>query len=116
MQSAALKLPPDDNVLIALRDLRKGEEIDIAGASFFIPSNVPAKHKFCTSDLSPGDSILMYGVLVGKATQPIPRGSALSTLNIRHEATSFREKVREYEWRAPDISHWRGRTLPWYPQ
>ena len=74
MPKAALKLHPDDNVLIALRDLRKGEEVELDGHSFSLTSDVPAKHKFAAAEMASGRSVFMYGVLVGKATQTIPQG------------------------------------------
>jgi hypothetical protein len=98
MQRAALKLHPEDNVLIALRDLRKGEPIELSNHSFLLTSDVPAKHDFATADLVPSAAVLMYGALVGKATQLIPKGSALNTRNIRHEALPFREKATDYHW------------------
>jgi altronate hydrolase len=58
----------------------------------------------------------MYGVLVGKATQAIPKGSMLSTRNVQHEALPFREKENEYQWSPPDVSHWRDRTFLGYPR
>ena len=66
MQHAVLQLHPGDNVLIALRDLRKGERID-APHSVVLTSDVPAKHKFATENLAPNADVLMYGVLVGMA-------------------------------------------------
>jgi altronate hydrolase len=53
----------------------------------------------------------MYGVLVGKATQAIPQGSALNVLNIRHDALSFQEKTKEQRWNPPDVSRWKGRRF-----
>lgn len=114
MPAAALKLHPNDNVLIALRDLRKGEPIAVAGHSFSLTSDVPSKHKFAVADLAPGSSVFMYGVLVGKATQPIPQGSTLNVLNICHDALSFHEKVSDYRWEAPNVSRWRDRTFHGY--
>lgn len=114
MQSVVLKLHPDDNVLIALRDLHKGEKIDFSHHSLILTSDVPAKHKFVTEDLSPGAVVFMYGVLVGKATQPIPRGSVLNTRNIRHDALPFREKSTECDWTPPDVTRWRNRTFLGY--
>src|SRR5437879_147570 len=73
MQSVVLKLHPDDNVLIALRDLREGEKVAFAERTFVLTSDVPAKHKFVTDDLFPGADVLMYGVVVGKATQAIQK-------------------------------------------
>lgn len=114
MQSAVLKLHPDDNVLIALRDLRKGEQVDLSDHSFVLTADVPAKHKFATTDLPPGAAVLMYGFLIGKATQPIQKGSVLNTRNIRHDALPFREKATEYHWTPPDVSRWRSRRFLGY--
>ena len=113
-QRAVLQLHPSDNVLIALRDLRNGEQVEFAGHTIALASDVPAKHKFATEDLSPNTDVFMYGVLVGKATQPIPKGSVLTTRNLRHDALPFREKSSEYSWKAPDVSRWRTRTFLGY--
>ena len=111
MAKAALKLHPEDNVLIALRDLRKGESVEADGHSFKLTSDVSAKHKFVVKVMAPGDPVFMYGVLVGKATQAIPQGSALNVLNIRHDALSFQEKTKEQSWNPPDISRWKERRF-----
>lgn len=114
MQRVVLKLHPDDNVLIALRDLRRGEKIDFSDHTFVLASDVPAKHKFVTEDLTPGAAVLMYGVLVGKAAQPIQKGSALNPRNLRHDALPFHEKSTELGWTPPDVSRWRDRTFLGY--
>jgi len=114
MKSTVLKLHHEDNVLIALRDLHSGERITLGNDSLALTSDVPAKHKFATQDLAPADSIVMYGTLVGKATQPIQRGSALNTLNVQHDAAPFREKSKEYTWIPPDVSRWRDQTFHGY--
>ena len=114
MHRAVLKLHPADNVLIALRDLHQGEAIEFANQSLVLATDVQAKHKFATTDLAAGEPILMYGVLVGKATQAIPKGSVLNTINVQHEALPFREKATEYQWTPPDVSGWRDRTFLGY--
>ncbi len=116
MAKAALKLHPEDNVLIALRDLRKDESVEADGHSFTLTSDVSAKHKFVMKPMAPGDPVFMYGVLVGKATQAIPQGSALNVLNIRHDALSFQEKTKEQSWNSPDISRWKERRFLGYPR
>jgi altronate hydrolase len=113
-QRAVLQLHPDDNVLIALRDLRQGEQVEISNHSFVLASDVPAKHKFVTEDLIPGAAVLMYGVLVGKAALPIEKGSALNTRNLRHDALPFGAKSAEYHWNPPDVTRWRDRTFLGY--
>jgi altronate hydrolase len=114
MQNVVLKLHPNDNVLIALRDLRQGEKVAFSEHMFVLTSDVPAKHKFVTEDLSPGADVLMYGVLVGKASQPIQKGSALNPRNLRHDALPFREKSAELTWTPPDVSRWRDRRFLGY--
>jgi len=111
MKSAILRLHPEDNVLIALRDLHSGDQITLGGDSFALTTDVPSKHKFATQDLAAADSVVMYGTLVGKATHAIPKGSVLTTRNIRHDAAPFREKTTTYEWAPPDVSEWRDKTF-----
>ena len=92
MSNRALQLDPLDNVLIALQNLKHGESVPFAGTSYVLASDVPAKHKFATTDFAAGDAVRMYGVIVGKAVEPIRKGELLSTRNIRHDAATFHEK------------------------
>ncbi len=114
MQTSVLKLNPTDNVLVALTALHKGDRIGFASEDYTLLSDVPAKHKFLTRDVQPGDEIRMYGLLVGVASQPIQRGDLLSTKNIRHAAADFHSGVRTSKWNAPDISKWKDRTFQGY--
>ena len=114
IQNRVLKLDRRDNVLIALTDLRAGEEVQSGNESHMLAVNVPAKHKFALKDFSPGDPIIMYGVLVGKAVQPIRKGDVITTRNIRHEASEFHQKDSSYSWHAPDVSKWKQRKFQGY--
>ena len=87
-----LQLDPRDNVLIALTDLKEGGAVEFGGETFSLPAGVPAKHKFATRDLPAGAGITMYGVLVGKASQPVRRGELLTLANIHHEAAPYAGK------------------------
>jgi altronate hydrolase len=114
MQTNVLKLNPNDNVIVALTPLRKGDQIPFAGDTYTLMSDIPAKHKFLTRDVQPGDEIRMYGLLVGTATQPIQRGDLLSTKNIRHAAADFHTPDRSARWNAPDVSKFKDRTFLGY--
>ncbi|ASZ14558.1 altronate dehydratase family protein [Chitinophaga pendula] len=109
-----LQIHPDDNVLVALQDLRAGAIIPFNGSSIELTTDIPAKHKFPISALRTGDPVVMYGVLVGKATQAIASGEKITTTNIQHEANSFHEKDSNIQWQAPDVSQWRDRTFMGY--
>src|SRR5689334_9328254 len=114
VQGGILQVDPRDNVLIALRNLGKGHVIHWSGNSLQLHSNVPAKHKFTTEKLAPGAAVIMYGVLVGKAREPIEAGEALTTRNTVHDASPFHQKSRAYEWTPPDVSGWKQRTFLGY--
>ena len=107
MKSRVLQLDSRDNVLVALTDLKRGETIDWAGKEHVLKTDVPAKHKFATADLAPGDRVVMYGVLVGQAVKPIAAGELLTVGNLRHEAAPFHEQSKGFEWPPPDVSRWR---------
>jgi altronate hydrolase len=114
MPSRVLQLDPKDNVLIALTDLKAGEHGKLGGYSYTATKNIPAKHKFAIRDFGVGDSIIMYGVLVGKAVKPIGSGELLTTGNVQHQASPFREQSSEYRWTPPDIALWKSQTFLGY--
>lgn len=107
-----LRLDARDNALVALADLHKGEVIRFSGNEYTLLADVPAKQKFLTQDVASGGEIIMYGVLVGKATQNLRRGDLLTTRNIRHAASDFQERGEaKFHWTPPDVSAWAAKTF-----
>lgn len=106
-----LQIHPKDNVLVALQDLPAGKQIDFNGSTVQLKQNIPAKHKFPLKSLQPGDSVVMYGVLVGKAVSPIQEGEPITVNNVHHDANAFHEKDSNYQWHQPDVTHWKNRTF-----
>ncbi len=93
MRSRVLQLDSRDNVLVALADLKRTENVEWEGRQHVLQSDVPAKHKFATTDLASGDRVVMYGVLVGQAVKPIAAGELLTVSNIRHQAASVSSTI-----------------------
>lgn len=114
MKSRLVKVHPDDNVLVALTNLAKGESVNYLGEEFVLQDDIPAKHKFVTTDLKAGDIVHMYGVMVGKAQTGIPKGGIISTANLKHAAEPFVYRKVNYEWHAPDVSKFENRTFNGY--
>ena len=83
-----LKLDARDNVVVALEDLRAGEEIAVDGARVRTVDAVPAKHKFALEPLAAGAAVTMYGVLVGRARVEIAAGGLFTTANLAHESAT----------------------------
>ncbi|GAB3991613.1 hypothetical protein GCM10028807_22030 [Spirosoma daeguense] len=115
MTARVLKVHSADNVIVALRNLSAGERIEFENETYELPYAVGAKHKFVTEDRQIGEPITMYGVLVGKATQPIRRGEPITTFNLKHDADKYSlDKKQPFSWQAPDVSAWQGRTFKGY--
>jgi altronate hydrolase len=106
-----LQIHPHDNIMVALQDLSKGSTIHVNGHSFLLHDHVAAKHKFSAHALETGDSIYMYGVLVGKANHFIPQGSALTAKNVRHATDEYALGNRKSAWLSPDVSKWKDRSF-----
>lgn len=114
MSTRVLKIHPADNVLVALTDLKAGENISYNGTSITLAENIPAKHKFVYQPFQPESEIIMYGVLVGKATKPIGAGCSINTQNVKHTSSSFSGRNKKFEWKAPDVSRWKSKTFLGY--
>jgi altronate hydrolase len=111
MKHKVLKIHPGDNVIVALTNLKKDETISFEGNDYVLQEDIPAKHKFFMRDMSAGDDIIMYGVLVGKAQKAVAQGSRMSTENTKHAAQPYAWRNAKFEWKAPDISKFKGRTF-----
>ena len=114
MQKKLIKVNPTDNVAVALVPLASGENIVFEGENVSILSDVKAKHKIALVDLNVGDRIIMYGVLVGKASQFIAKGDLLSTSNVKHESDKVTGKTETIGWSAPNVDKWKDRTFLGY--
>ncbi|MBX2915963.1 MAG: altronate dehydratase [Cyclobacteriaceae bacterium] len=109
-----LKINPADNVWVALTDLAAGETIDCNGLPIRLMNAISAKHKFVERTLQPGEEVIMYGVVIGKALTNIPQGSAITTQNVTHQTTAYAGRTKTMEWQAPDVSAWKDKTFMGY--
>ncbi len=114
MPNRFLKIHPDDNVGVALTNLKTGEVIAENGFCFTLTEDIPAKHKFTLTALQPQDDIRMYGLLVGKAVRPIPQGAAITTQNVRHQTAGYAYTIKTPHWNPPDVSRWKNRNFMGY--
>ncbi|SEA38974.1 altronate hydrolase [Arachidicoccus rhizosphaerae] len=109
-----LQVHPKDNVLVALQDLHKGDTVNFGGKSYLLKDTVKAKHKFVTEDIDVGGQVFMYGVLVGKAKQPIATGEAINLGNLKHAASDFSIGERHLDWHQPDTGAFEGKHFMGY--
>ncbi len=110
-----LCIHPDDDMLVALTDLKAGETVTWEGDAITLTTPVGTKHKFARHPVETGEIVKLYGVPVGKATKPIARGEIITTDNIKHYAAEVTiEDTPPYKWAAPDVARWEDRTFMGY--
>jgi altronate hydrolase len=114
LQRLFLKIHPNDNVLVALKDIPKGTIIFSEGSKFELQENVAAKHKFFINDMETGDEVIMYGVLVGKVQGNISRGKLMTSVNTHHATGEYAYKDSGYLWQPPNVSKFINRTFNGY--
>ncbi|NND05629.1 MAG: altronate dehydratase [Saprospiraceae bacterium] len=109
-----LKIDDSDNVWVALEDIPAGTDLQHNGHAVRTIEKIKIKHKVAIEDIPQDGQIKMYGTVVGKALQPIFKGSAITTKNTAHATAPVNLEQSQYEWQAPDVSHWRNRTFKGY--
>jgi altronate hydrolase len=85
-----IRIHPDDNVVIARRQLVGGTVVESEGIT--IAGLVPPGHKIATQAIGPGEPVRRYGQIIGSATQPITPGQHVHTHNL-----AFSDFARTHE-------------------
>jgi altronate hydrolase len=106
-----LQINDDDNLLVALQNLKKGTEIIHNGNRIILQDDIDAKHKFTTEAIQMNGEAIMYGVLVGIAKQAIPKGGLVHTFNLHHASQEFKGKIKDYHWSPPNVDKWKQLTF-----
>jgi altronate hydrolase len=84
-----LRLNPEDDVIIALREIAAGTPIDGEGVA--AAETIPPGHKMATRAKRPGDPVRRYGQIIGFAGAAIAPGQHVHTHNLE-----MRDFARDY--------------------
>jgi altronate hydrolase len=106
-----LRLHSDDDMIVALQPLKKGEKFIIDSKEIILQDDIPAKHKFSLGSYYTGDLLKMYGVIVGKANKDISPGNLISIDNLLHASEEYTGKTKAYHWKQSDNSKFIDRTF-----
>jgi altronate dehydratase small subunit len=80
-----LLLHPDDNILVARRDIAAGERVELDGESFLIPAAVELGHKLARRAIAPDERVLKYGAPIGSMKIGVGRGEHVHMHNLRSD-------------------------------
>ena len=107
-----IKIHPADNVIVALRDIKKGESVNYEGSSLIVTEDIKRGHKIATGDIPADSPVIKYGTGIGIATADIKTGSHVHTHNVR-TALSERSSYR-YEPAFSGLPERTGKTFKGY--
>ena len=88
---AAIRLHPNDDVIIATRQLVSGTRIETE--DLVVTGLIPPGHKIATRAIAKGEPVKRYNQIIGVAREAIARGQHVHTHNL-----SMAEFAREHEF------------------
>jgi len=77
-----LVLHPHDNVATAVSALAPGEKISVDAAEITLLEPIPFGHKLALRAIRPGEEIIKYGEVIGRATASIKKGAHVHVHNV----------------------------------
>ena len=90
-EQVAIRLHPNDDVVIATRQLVSGARI--ASEALVVAGLIPPGHKIATRDIAKGEPIRRYNQIIGVAREAIARGQHVHSHNL-----GMAEFAREHEF------------------
>src|ERR1700675_2528298 len=97
--NSAIRLHPDDNVAVTRVPVPAGADLEVDGARLVTRDAIPAGHKVALLAIPPGEVVLRYGHVIGRASNPIQAGQHVHTHNLAFEELHF-----DYEFPAVDVA------------
>lgn len=82
-QSSFIKINPADSVVVCLRQLNKGETINVDNKEVCVLQDTPAGHKILINDTNKGDNIIKYGYPIGHAMEDLKAGVWVNENNLK---------------------------------
>jgi altronate dehydratase len=73
----------EDNVAVALKDLKAGEVVEVNNFKMRLIEDVSFGHKIALKDIKKGEKVIKYGEVIGQAIIEIKKGAHVHVHNIK---------------------------------
>ena len=80
-----LLLHPDDNILVARRDIAAGERVELDGEILELHGSRDLGHKLARRAIAPDERVLKYGAPIGSMKTGVARGEHVHMHNLRSD-------------------------------
>jgi len=85
------KINENDNVVVALVDLNKGDIVQEGSRKIIIDESIKKGHKVAIKSIDDGENITKYGFAIGHAIKDIKEGQWIHSHNIKTNLTGIKE-------------------------
>lgn len=100
MSGEFIQINHEDNVAVALMDVKKGSVVSVAEKTYEVRDDIPFGHKMALTGLEAGQKIIKYGEVIGHATEKLDRGCWVHSHNL---ATDL-EGLSEYTYNPSPVN------------
>ncbi len=80
-----LRLSAQDNVLVVVKAILEGQELEVEGVKVTAQKTIPFGHKIAARALTAGEKIVKFGMPIGSTTTPISVGEHVHTHNLQSD-------------------------------
>jgi hypothetical protein len=80
-----LRIHRDDNVLIVVMPVRRGDRDVIEGREIVFEQDIAIGHKVAAREIKPGEKVYKCGVPIGSAKEMIPAGGHIHLHNLKSD-------------------------------
>lgn len=77
-----LLLNARDNVAVAIRPLKQGEQLELGERRVKVAEDVPFGHKVAIGEIAAGAAVVKYGEVIGRASAAIAAGHHVHVHNV----------------------------------
>lgn len=84
-----IKIHENDNVIVALKEIDKGETVLADGVEVKTLERIPAGHKMALEWIRKGSEVIKYGACIGNADEDIKAGQWVHTHNVKTALDDF---------------------------
>jgi altronate hydrolase len=88
-ENTVIHLHPSDNIAVARVPISVGAELKVDGHAVTARDPIPAGHKIALARIQPGETVLRYGQIIGRASAVIEPGCHVHTHNLKFEELHF---------------------------
>jgi SAF domain len=80
-----LRLSANDNVLVVVKAILEGQELELEGLKITASKTIPFGHKVAARALNAGEKIVKFGMPIGSTTTTISAGEHVHTHNLQSD-------------------------------